>query len=298
MEKFLSQGWEVVGLDNLLTGKLENIEDYFQEPNFTFIKYDVTNFLYVKGKLDLILHFACPASPVHYMKHPIHTMKVDSLGTLHALGLAKEKGARFVLASSSEVYGDPEVSPQDESYRGNVSPIGPRSVYDEAKRFSEALAMAYFRQHGVDVRIARIFNTYGPRMDPEDGRVIPTFIKQALLREPITVFGDGTQTRSFCYIKDMVEGIYRLSVKDGISGEVFNLGNPEERRIIEVAELIKKLTSSPSPIVFRPLPQDDPKRRKPSIEKAKKILGWKPKYSLEEGLKEALPWFKRRILGN
>ncbi len=298
MEKFLIQGWDVVGLDNLLTGKLENIEDYFQEPNFTFIKYDVTNFLYVKGKLDLILHFACPASPVHYMKHPIHTMKVDSLGTLHALGLAKEKGARFVLASSSEVYGDPEVSPQDENYRGNVSLTGPRSVYDEAKRFSEALAMAYFRQHRVDVRIARIFNTYGPRMDPDDGRVIPTFIKQALLKEPITVFGDGTQTRSFCYIKDMVEGIYRLSTKEGISGEVFNLGNPEERTIIEVAQLIKALTSSPSPIVFKPLPQDDPKRRKPSIEKAKKILGWKPKYSLEEGLKEAMPWFRGKILGS
>jgi len=294
--KFLQEGWEVVGLDNLLTGRIENLQEYFSNPSFVFIKYDVTNFLYVKGELDLILHFACPASPVHYLRHPIHTMKVDSLGTLHALGLAKEKGARFVLASSSEVYGDPQQTPQKETYNGNVSPIGPRSVYDEAKRFSEALAMAYYRQHGVDVRIARIFNTYGPRMDPDDGRVIPTFIKQALLGEPLTVFGDGTQTRSFCYIKDMVEGIYSLSTREGISGEVFNLGNPQEWRIIDVASLIKALTGSNSPIEFRPLPQDDPKRRRPDIGKAKKILGWEPRYTLEEGIKEALPWFKGRIL--
>ncbi len=294
--KFLQEGWEVIGLDNLLTGRIENLQEYFSNPSFVFIKYDVTNFLYVKGELDLILHFACPASPVHYLRHPIHTMKVDSLGTLHALGLAKEKGARFVLASSSEVYGDPLEVPQKETYNGNVSPIGPRSVYDEAKRFSEALAMAYHRQHGVDVRIARIFNTYGPKMDPDDGRVIPTFIKQALLGQPLTVFGDGTQTRSFCYIDDMVEGIYSLSTKEGISGEVFNLGNPQEWRIIDVAALIKKITGSKSPIEFRPLPQDDPKRRRPDIEKAKKGLGWEPRYTLEEGLKEALPWFKERIL--
>ncbi len=294
--KFLQEGWEVVGLDNLLTGRIENLQDYFSSSSFVFIKYDVTNFLYVKGELDLILHFACPASPVHYLRHPIHTMKVDSLGTLHALGLAKEKGARFVLASSSEVYGDPLEIPQKETYNGNVSPIGPRSVYDEAKRFSEALTMAYFRQHGVDVRIARIFNTYGPRMDPDDGRVIPTFIKQALLGQPLTVFGDGTQTRSFCYIDDMVEGIYSLSTEDGISGEVFNLGNPQEWKIIDVAKLVRELTDSDSPIEFRPLPQDDPRRRRPDIEKARRLLGWSPVYSLEEGLKEALPWFKERVL--
>lgn len=296
VERYLKEGWEVIGLDNFLTGKVDNIEEFFSHPNFTFIKYDVTNFLYVKGKLDLILHFACPASPIHYMKHKIHTMKVDSIGTLHALGLAKEKMARFILASSSEVYGDPEITPQTEEYRGNVSPIGPRSVYDEAKRFSEALSMAYFREHGIDVRIARIFNTYGDKMDLNDGRVIPNFMKQAIKGIPITVFGDGTQTRSFCYIKDMVEAIYKLSTRDGIAGMVLNLGNPEELRIIDVANIIKELIGSSSPIEFRPLPEDDPKRRKPDISRAREILGWKPEYKLREGLSEVIPWFKERIL--
>ncbi|MCD6454613.1 MAG: SDR family oxidoreductase [Candidatus Aminicenantes bacterium] len=296
VEKYLKEGWEVIGLDNFLTGKVDNIEEFFAHPNFTFIKYDVTNFLYVKGSLDLILHFACPASPLHYMKHKIHTMKVDSIGTLHALGLAKEKKARFVLASSSEVYGDPEITPQHEGYRGNVSPVGPRSVYDEAKRFSEALSMAYYREHGVDVRIARIFNTYGTKMAFDDGRVIPNFLKQAILGEPITVFGDGSQTRSFCYIKDMVEAIYKLSIKEGIAGEVVNLGNPDELTILKLAEIIKDLTGSSSVIKFLPLPEDDPKRRRPDISKAKRLLNWEPKYNLKEGLEEVIPWFKKRIL--
>ncbi len=297
VEKYLKEGWEVVGLDNFLTGTVDNIQDFFGHPNFTFVKYDVTNFLYVKDDLDLILHFACPASPIHYMKHPIHTMKVDSIGTLHSLGLAKEKGARFLLASSSEIYGDPKVSPQSEGYNGNVSPTGPRSVYDEAKRFSEALSMAYLREHRIDVRIARIFNTYGDKMNLNDGRVIPNFLKQALLGKPITVFGDGTQTRSFCYIDDMVEAIYRFSTKEGIPGAVLNLGNPEELRIIDTAELVKEITGSKSRIEFLPLPKDDPKRRRPDISEAKKLLGWEPTYSLRKGLTEVKPWFKKKIFG-
>ncbi len=295
--RFLQEGWRVIGIDNLLTGSLENIQDYFSNPDFVFVKYDVTNFLYVKGDVHLILHFACPASPVDYLNHPIHTMKVDSIGTLHALGLAKEKGARFLLASSSEIYGDPEVHPQREDYWGNANPIGMRSVYVEAKRFSEALSMAYYRVHGIDVRIARIFNTYGPRMRIDDGRVIPNFVKQALLGEDITVYGDGSQTRSFCYIDDMVEGLYRLAVKDGLAGEVFNLGNPDEHTIIELAELIKEMTGSSSRIVHRPLPQDDPRRRRPDITKAREKLGWEPRITLKEGLKETISWFQQKILG-
>ncbi len=295
--RFLQEGWRVIAIDNLLTGSLENIQDYFSNPDFVFIKYDITNFLYVKGDVDLILHFACPASPVDYLNHPIHTMKVDSIGTLHALGLAKEKGARFLFASSSEIYGDPEVHPQREDYWGNANPVGMRSVYVEAKRFSEALSMAYHRVHGIDVRIARIFNTYGPRMRIDDGRVIPNFVKQALLGEDITVYGDGTQTRSFCYIDDMVEGIYRLAVKEGLAGEVFNLGNPDEHTIMELAKLVKEMVGSSSKIVHRPLPQDDPRRRRPDITKAKEKLGWEPKVTLKEGLKETISWFQQKILG-
>ncbi len=294
-EKFLREGHRVIGLDNFLTGSPENIAHLFENENFKFIKYDVTNFIYIKEDIDIILHFACPASPADYLRHPIHTMKVDSLGTLHTLGLAKAKGARYILASSSEVYGNPEVHPQPETYWGRVNPVGKRSVYDEAKRFSEALAMAYFREHGIDVRIARIFNTYGPRMRINDGRVIPNFITQALKNEPITVYGDGSQTRSFCYIDDLVEGIYKLATMDGIEGEVFNLGNPEEITILELARLIKEITGSSSEIVFKERPEDDPDRRKPDITKAKKILNWHPKVSLREGLIKTIGWFKEKL---
>ncbi len=294
-ERFLREGHEVIGMDNFLTGTPENISHLFGNENFTFIKYDVTNFIYVEGDLDLILHFACPASPVDYLNHPIHTMKVDSLGTLHTLGLAKAKKARYVLASTSEIYGNPQVHPQPETYWGNVNPIGPRSVYDEAKRFSEALSMAYHREHGIDVRIARIFNTYGPRMRINDGRVVPNFIYQALTGKPITVYGDGSQTRSFCYIEDLVEGIYRLAVKEGIEGEVFNLGNPEEYTVLELAKLIKEITGSSSDIVFKERPEDDPDRRRPDITKAKSILGWEPKTPVREGLKKTIEWFRTKI---
>ncbi|MBC7332769.1 MAG: GDP-mannose 4,6-dehydratase, partial [Synergistetes bacterium] len=257
----------------------------------------VTNFIYIKEEIDIVLHFACPASPQDYLKHPIHTMKVDSLGTLNTLGLAKAKGSRYLLASTSEVYGDPEVHPQPEDYWGKVNPIGPRSVYDEAKRFAEAMAMAYYREHGIDVRIARIFNTYGPRMRLDDGRVIPNFICQALRGEPLTVYGDGSQTRSFCYIDDLIEGIYRLATYEGLMGEVFNLGNPDEYTVKELAQLIINLTGSNSGIVYRPLPQDDPKRRRPDITKAMETLGWKPVIPLKEGLLKTIEYFRERLKG-
>ena len=294
-ERFLREGHEVIGMDNFLTGSPDNIAHLFENPDFTFLRYDVTNFIYVKGDLDLILHFACPASPVDYMNHPIHTMKVDSLGTLNTLGLAKAKGARYVFASTSEVYGNPTVHPQPETYWGNVNPLGPRSVYDEAKRFSEALTMAYHREHGIDVRIVRIFNTYGPRMRIDDGRVIPNFVSQALRGEDLTVYGDGSQTRSFCYIDDLVEGIYRVAMKEDIGGEVFNLGNPEEWSILDLAKLILDLTESPSRIKFVDRPEDDPDRRRPDITKAKKVLGWEPKVSLREGLERTIGWFRERV---
>jgi len=294
-ERFLAEGHTVIGLDNFLTGSPDNIAHLFGNPNFTFYKYDVTNFIYVAGDLDLILHFACPASPVDYLNHPIHTMKVDSLGTLHTLGLAKEKSARYLLASTSEVYGNPTVHPQPETYWGNVNPVGPRSVYDEAKRFSEALSMAYHREHGVDVRIARIFNTYGPRMRMNDGRVIPNFVCQALTDRPLTVYGDGSQTRSFCYIDDLVEGIYRLAVEDGLEGEVFNLGNPEEHRIVDLARLVIELTGSRSEILFKERPEDDPDRRRPDISKAREILRWEPRVSVREGLRKTVEWFREKL---
>ncbi len=294
-EKFLEEGHEVIGLDNFLTGSPDNIAHLFRNPRFTFYKYDVTNFIYVSGDLELILHFACPASPVDYMNHPIHTMKVDSLGTLHTLGLAREKSARYLLASTSEVYGNPTVHPQPETYWGNVNPLGPRSVYDEAKRFSEALTMAYHREHGIDVRIARIFNTYGPRMRMNDGRVIPNFVCQALTGRPLTVYGDGTQTRSFCYIDDLVEGIYLLAVRDDLVGEVFNLGNPEELKVLDLARLVLEVSGSTSQIVFRERPPDDPDRRRPDISKAKKILGWEPKTGVREGIQRTVEWFRRKL---
>ncbi len=294
-EKFLDEGFEVIGLDNFLTGSPENISHLFGNPNFRFIRYDVTNFIYVQGKLDIILHFASPASPKDYFRHPIHTMKVDSIGTLNTLGLAKEKKSRYVLASTSEVYGDPEIHPQKETYWGNVNPIGPRSVYDEAKRFAEALSMAYFREHKIDVRVLRIFNTYGERMRQEDGRVIPSFITACLKGEKIKIFGDGKQTRSFCYVKDLVEGIFKISIEPNIAGEVFNIGNPEEYTVLELAEIIKEITNSKSQIEFLPKLEDDPRRRRPDITKIKTIVKWEPKTPLIEGLKRTINWFKSVI---
>jgi len=250
-DRFIKEGFYVVGIDSFLTGSPDNIAHLIGNEKFKFIKYDVTNFIYIPDEIDIILHFACPASPVDYLNHPIHTMKVDSIGTLNTLGLAKAKKARYIFASTSEIYGDPQVHPQPETYWGNVNSIGPRSVYDEAKRFSEALTMAYYRKHHLDTRIVRIFNTYGPRMRMNDGRVVPNFITQALKNEPITVYGEGTQTRSFCYIDDLIEGIFRIAAMDKLAGEIINLGNPEEYKIIDFAQIIKELTNSESPIVFQ-----------------------------------------------
>lgn len=285
-DKFISEGHTVICLDNLITGNLGNIEHLFGNENFSYIKQDITEFIHIPGKLDYVLHFASPASPQDYLDYPIQTLKVGSLGTHKCLGLAKEKKAKFLLASTSEVYGDPLVSPQSESYWGNVNPIGPRGVYDEAKRFAEALAMAYHRFHGVDTRIARIFNTYGPRMRINDGRAVPQFINQALRGEPLTVYGDGSQTRSFCYITDMVEGIYKLAMSD--EHEPVNLGNPDEMKLIDLAKLILDIINSESKIEFHPLPEDDPKQRRPDISKAKKILGWQPAVDLSTGLNKTI----------
>ncbi len=290
-ERFLEEGFYVIGMDNFLTGSPDNIAHLFEKKNFRFIHYNVVNYIYVEGPVDLVVHLACPASPVDYMNHPIHTMKVDSLGTLNTLGFAKLKGSRYVFASSSEVYGSAQVHPQSEDYWGYVNPVGPRSVYDEAKRFSEALCMAYHREHGLDVRIARIFNTYGPRMRRKDGRVIPTFIEKALSGEPLPIYGDGSQTRSFCYIDDLVEGLFRLSVREGLAGTVVNLGNPEEVSILELAKRVIELSRSSSKIEFLPPRDDDPPRRCPDISKAKSLLEWFPQISLEEGLKITLRWF-------
>jgi dTDP-glucose 4,6-dehydratase len=289
-ERFLGDGDEVICMDNLLTGSADNIAHLFANPRFTFIKQDVTNYIHVKGPLDAILHFASPASPVDYLELPIPTLKVGSLGTHKALGLANEKGARFLLASTSEVYGDPLVHPQSEDYWGHVNPSGPRGVYDEAKRFAEALTMAYHRAHGVETRIVRIFNTHGPRMRLNDGRVVPNFISQALRGEPLTVYGDGRQTRSFCYVSDLVEGMTRLLRSD--YAEPVNCGNPTEVTILEFAQRIKELTGSRSEIVFRPLPVDDPKVRQPDITRARTLLGWEPRVSLEEGLRQTIAYFK------
>ena len=294
-DRFIKEGFYVVGIDSFLTGSPDNIAHLIGNEKFKFIKYDVTNFIYIPDEIDIILHFACPASPVDYLNHPIHTMKVDSIGTINTLGLAKAKKARYIFASTSEIYGDPQVHPQPETYWGNVNSIGPRSVYDEAKRFSEALTMAYYRKHNLDTRIVRIFNTYGPRMRMNDGRVVPNFITQALKNEPITVYGDGTQTRSFCYVDDLIGGIFKISLAENLAGEVINLGNPEEYKIIDFAQIIKELTDSKSPIVFKPLPQDDPKQRKPDITLARGKLGWQPKVNLKEGLKRMIEYFRGRI---
>ena len=289
---FLRLGHEVICMDNLLTGDISNIA-HIRNNNFLFIKHDVTNYIYVEGKLDYLLHFASPASPIDYEKLPIQTLKVGSLGTHKALGLAKEKRATFLLASTSEVYGDPLIHPQSEEYWGNVNPIGPRGVYDEAKRFAEAMTMAYHRVHGVDTRIIRIFNTYGPRMRLEDGRAIPNFITQALRGDDISVFGEGSQTRSFCFISDLVEGIYRVLM----AGETrpVNLGNPQELTILELAREIVRLTGSRSKVVFTPLPQDDPKRRQPDISRARQLSGWEPKVEFTVGLRETIAYFRDKL---
>ncbi len=292
-DRFLAEGYEVVVLDNLLTGSTDNIAHLAGNPKFKFIYHDVTNYIFLEGDVDAILHFASPASPVDYSNLPIQTLKVGALGTHKALGLAKAKGARFLLASTSEVYGDPLVHPQPETYWGNVNPIGPRGVYDEAKRFAEAMTMAYHRYHGVDTRIVRIFNTFGPRMRINDGRVIPNFISQALEGKPLTVYGDGSQTRSFCYVSDLVEGIFRLLHSDEV--EPVNLGNPREMSILEFAGLINEMTGNDAGIVFEPLPENDPRRRQPDITKAKRILGWEPQVSLEEGLRRTIEYFRQRL---
>ncbi|WP_282132331.1 UDP-glucuronic acid decarboxylase family protein [Cellulophaga baltica] len=289
-DRFIKDGYYVIGMDNLITGDLKNIEHLFHLKQFEFHHHDVCNFVHVSGELDFILHFASPASPIDYLKIPIQTLKVSSVGTLNLLGLAKKKNARILVASTSEIYGDPLVHPQNEEYYGNVSSIGPRGVYDEAKRFMESLTMAYHRYHGLDTRIVRIFNTYGPRMRLNDGRVVPAFMGQALRGEDITVFGDGSQTRSFCYIDDQVEGIYRLLMSD--YSDPVNIGNPHETTILEFAQEIIKLTGTQQKIIFKPLPQDDPLQRQPDITKAKEILDWEPKVHRTEGLKIVFDYFK------
>jgi dTDP-glucose 4,6-dehydratase len=289
-DRLLDEGVEVVCIDNLLTGSTANIAHLFGRDGFVFVKYDVTNYIDVPGKVDFVLHFASPASPIDYLELPIQTLKVGSLGTHKALGLAKAKGARFLLASTSEVYGDPLVHPQRESYWGNVNPVGPRGVYDEAKRFAEALSMAYHRFHGVRTRIVRIFNTYGPRMRARDGRVVPAFICQALGGEALTVFGDGSQTRSFCYVDDLVEGIVRVLFSE--LSEPVNIGNPHEMTVLQFAETIRRLTGNVVPIEHRPLPVDDPKVRQPDITLARTRLGWSPRVSLENGLADTIAYFR------
>lgn len=292
-EYLLQKGHTVIAMDNLLTGNIANIE-HLQGENFKFIKHDVTEYLYIAGDIDYVLHFASPASPLDYMQLPIQTLKVGALGTHKALGLALAKQATFLLASTSEIYGDPLIHPQSEDYWGNVNPVGPRGVYDEAKRFAEALAMAYQRYHKVNTKIVRIFNTYGPRMRPKDGRAIPTFIPQALKNEPITIFGDGSQTRSFCYVSDLVEGIYRLLISD--INEPINIGNPREMTIKEMAEAVVKVTGSKSQLIYKDLPIDDPKVRQPNIKRAKQLLGWEPNVGLEEGLVKTVAWFRTQKL--
>lgn len=290
-EQLIDDGWDVVGLDNLLTGRLENMAGLLSRPEFTFEHHDVTNFVHVMGPVDAVLHFASPASPQDYLEHPIKTMKVGALGTHNSLGLALAKQARYLLASTSEVYGDPVVHPQPESYWGNVNPIGPRGVYDEAKRFAEALTLAYHRAHGLDVRIVRIFNTYGPRLRPADGRVVSNFLVQAMEGKPLTVYGEGRQTRSFCYVDDLVAGILGLLRSDHIGP--MNIGNPNEFSILELAQAVLDVTGSSSEITFEPLPVDDPTQRQPDITLARKVLGWEPRVQLREGLTRTYEWYRK-----
>lgn len=292
-EKLLEYGKRVICIDNLITADKENIKNLLDNPNFTYIQHDITKYIEINDDIEWVLHFASPASPRDYLKYPIQTLKVGALGTHNALGIAKAKGAKFMLASTSEVYGDPQVHPQPESYYGNVNPIGPRGVYDEAKRFAEAITMAYHREHGINIRIARIFNTYGPRIRIDDGRVMPTFITKALLNQPLPIFGDGLQTRSFCYISDLIEGMLLLMEKE--IQEPINLGNPEEIKIIDLAKLIIDITDSKSKLEFLPLPKDDPKMRRPDISKAIALLNWRPKISLEQGLKKTIEYFKGKL---
>jgi len=293
VERFLADGHDVIGVDNFLTGRPENIAPFLGNSRFTFLHHDVTQFLYVEGPLDGVLHFASPASPADYLRLPIQTLKVGSLGTHKTLGLAKAKGARYLLASTSEVYGDPQVHPQPEKDWGHVKPLGLRGVYDEAKRFAEAMVMAYHRVHGLETRIVRIFNTYGPRMRLDDGRVVSNFIVQALRGEPLTVYGDGRQTRSFCYVDDLVEGIVRLFWSERV--EPTNVGNPVEFTVLELAELVRAMTGSSVPIEFRPPAPDDPHVRRPDIEVARRVLGWEPRVSLREGLERTIPYFRREL---
>jgi dTDP-glucose 4,6-dehydratase len=290
-EHLIDEGWEVVGLDNLLTGRMENMVELLQRPEFTFEHYDVTNFIHVTGPIDAVLHFASPASPQDYLEYPIKTMKVGALGTHNALGLALAKGARFLIASTSEVYGDPIVHPQPETYWGNVNPIGPRGVYDEAKRFAEALTLAYHRAHGLDVRIVRIFNTYGPRLRPADGRVVSNFLVQAMEGKPLTIYGEGDQTRSFCYVDDLVRGIIGLLRSDHVGP--MNIGNPNEFTIKELAQTVLDVTGSTSEITFEALPVDDPTQRQPDIALAREVLGWEPQVQLREGLARTYEWYRK-----
>ena len=292
-DRFLAEGHDVIGLDNFITGHPENIAHLVGNDRFRFLRHDISTYTYVDGPLDGVLHFASPASPIDYLELPIETLKVGSLGTHNALGLAKGKGARFFLASTSEVYGDPLVHPQREDYWGNVNPVGPRSVYDEAKRFAEAITMAYHTQHGLDTRIVRIFNTYGPRMRPRDGRVVSNFIVQALSNEPLTIYGDGSQTRSFCYATDEVDGIYKLFMS-GDSNPT-NVGNPDEYTVKQLAELVVELTGTRAPIVYEPLPKDDPKVRKPDITRARTMLGWEPKVHVRDGLARTIEYFRQHV---
>jgi dTDP-glucose 4,6-dehydratase len=289
-DRFLKEGYHVIGMDNLITGNLDNIEHLFSEKHFEFYNHDVTKFVHVSGELDYILHFASPASPIDYLKIPIQTLKVGAMGTHNLLGLAKAKNARILVASTSEVYGDPQVHPQTEDYWGHVNPVGPRGVYDEAKRYLEAITMAYHTYHGLETRIVRIFNTYGPRMRLNDGRVLPAFVGQALRGEDLTVFGDGSQTRSFCYVDDLVEGIYRLLMSD--YAKPVNVGNPSEISIADFAEEIIKLTGTTNKVIYKDLPKDDPMQRQPDITKAREILGWEPKVERGEGLKRTYDYFK------
>ena len=293
-DRLLAEGFRVIGVDNFITGNPENVAHLKGNKDYSFIEQDVTKYLDIPGDVNIIFHFASPASPIDYLELPIQTLKVGSLGTHNALGLAKAKGARFLIASTSECYGDPLVHPQTEDYWGNVNPIGPRGVYDEAKRFAEAMTMAYHRYHKVDTKIVRIFNTYGPRMRLKDGRVVPAFIGEALRNEPISVFGDGSQTRSFCYVSDLIDGIYKLSQSD--FHEPVNIGNPTELTIKEFAERIIRITGSSSKLTFQPLPTDDPKQRRPDITRAWNILKWKPQIELEKGLTDTIAWFKPRVV--
>jgi dTDP-glucose 4,6-dehydratase len=292
-DRLISEGFRVIAIDNFITGGSDNIEHLAGNSDFRFIRHDVSEFIFVPGPVDFVFHFASPASPIDYLEHPIPTLKVGALGTHNTLGLAKDKGAAFFLASTSECYGDPQVHPQSEDYWGNVNPIGPRGVYDEAKRFAEAMTMAYHRYHRMNTKIVRIFNTYGPRMRLRDGRVVPAFISQALNQEPLTVFGDGSQTRSFCYVSDLIDGIFRLAMSDYHSP--VNLGNPREMSIRQFAEKILEITGAKSEISYKPLPVDDPKVRQPDITRARKLLNWEPKVAFEDGIRETIDYFKSRL---